>query len=818
MHGTSGQVVSEISKYTDIVNDSQQLLLWYSEVARPYLEQNARDHLVTLDNDADRLQRLLDRTDEVTVCFLGHSGIGKSTLLNAVAAGRDQVLPAGGIGPLTAQATEVHFSNVPSFKVEYHKKSHLWRIVFALERHHERSSGAQSVGVEPVSPIVVDEETKSELTEEIAASDGSEADSGGAVYVKQALQITAGDQFAQRSIEYLIDSLRVACGQESRWHSEISVDDMQRVTRVRGALEMSEKNRPFELRSSGDMQEVTRELKLHAAGFLAPLISNISVGWPSDLLEAGVRLVDLPGVGIARDAYRRVTKEFIREKARAVVLVVDRAGPTAETVDLLRTSGYWDRLVGAADDPNSDPCKLIIAVTKVDDVASEEWRNTEDLPGKPRPKKRVVYAALVEEFKLRMKSQISDQLGTIGTTGNAAVTQARATAREQILSTLEVHPISAPEYRKFLLDNEDERAFLRSEEESGVPALRESLKNLAKAERHARHVGLTDVYDRFRQGVDGELMRLDALWREQTRAADEAARLEAELDVAIAPKRKERDLRVGAFREFLDATATTRIRELVLEARQVAEEEVAHYLSGLRGTHWATLRAAVRRGGAFVGTRAVNLPDDIAGMFQEPMAAVWGQKLLKDVKSRTQQFAKDQCSLVEELCTWAEEHTEEATARLISGQRKRIERRAAQMQDVGKEAVTDLRKVVKQTLSDAIDKPIRLACDRFVKEGDDIGPGVKNRIIGLFQELAAKATRAAQEPAARILQENFSVVRNEIRSAFEDWGDPLQETADLIVQRHLKNASRKDAERRDAMLKAIEGVLSKQPKDKALVR
>ena len=48
--------------------------------------------------------------------------------------------------------------------------------------------------------------------------------------------------------------------------------------------------------------------------------------------------------------------------------------PTAETVELLRTSGYWDRLVGAADDPESDPCSLIIAVTKVDDVASEEWR------------------------------------------------------------------------------------------------------------------------------------------------------------------------------------------------------------------------------------------------------------------------------------------------------------------------------------------------------------------------------------------------------------------------------------------------------------
>ena len=89
------------------------------------------------------------------------------------------------------------------------------------------------------------------------------------------------------------------------------------------------------------------------------------------------------------------------------------------------------------------------------------------------------------------------------------------------------------------------------------------------------------------------------------------------------------------------------------------------------------------------------------------MAAVWGQRLLKDVKARTDQFAKDQQALVEEICTWAQERTETATAVLMSNQRKRIARRSLQMQDVGKEAVTDLRKVVKQTLSDAIEKPIR---------------------------------------------------------------------------------------------------------------
>jgi len=178
------------------------------------------------------------------------------------------------------------------------------------------------------------------------------------------------------------------------------------------------------------------------------------VGWPSDLLKSGVVLVDLPGVGIAQDSYRDVTKSYVRDKARAVIVTVDRAGPTESTMDLLRTSGYWQRLVGAADDPASDACSMLIAVTRVDDVTQTEWQNqTSTLEeGTPRPKKREVFAQLVEEFKPRMKAQIVEQLGKIGDSSNDSVNEAREQARASIMDSLEIHPVSAPELRKILLE------------------------------------------------------------------------------------------------------------------------------------------------------------------------------------------------------------------------------------------------------------------------------------------------------------------------------------------------------------------------------
>ena len=154
---------------------------------------------------------------------------------------------------------------------------------------------------------------------------------------------------------------------------------------------------------------------------------------------------------------------------------------------------------------------------------------------------RVLQTSL--EVVCALRSRISSD--RYGDSGNEAVSTARAAAREQILSTLEIHPVSAPEYRKILLDNEDDRAFLRAEDETGVPGLKARLVALAKAEQEARLRGIVEISERFRQGVVGELVRLDGLWREETRATDEAEKLERELESVIAPKRKERDLRVG---------------------------------------------------------------------------------------------------------------------------------------------------------------------------------------------------------------------------------------------------------------------------------
>lgn len=819
--------------------DAAVVLAWWQK-ERGFFSEHFPTALAQLDNDAARLQKLAAADEEVVVCVLGQAAVGKSTLLNALVARAETLLPAGGIGPLTALATQVRYSAEPYFCVRYQDARQLHGVRLALEAELRRQGRATALAQSPI-------DTPADAESALFAIDGDPdpraVDDGGALtnaesndvehrqsvdrerrrrideLTKLVCQVVKGDQFVEAEPSYLAQAIRSLLSGQPSMLAALDEVDRERIARASSCLAAGRGGKLVRYSAIELKHDFHRVLREHVSGFLAPLVEQIEVGWPSEILKNGLMLVDLPGVGIASDRYTSITSEFIRQKARAVVLVVDRAGPTDASVDLIRDSGYWDRLLLSSDDPSSDPCTLIVAVSKIDDVAREEQHQFDHLPSGQRPRLRDVFARLKDEVEVKIRAQARDCFSKLSMqpTQDEHVRVAREEAGKALLSALQVFPISATQYRDYYrrLDGDDEAfPFVGDPQQSGIPALQDYLVQLATAQREDRRQAREEVLTRLVRTISGSLDQAFTQWSENLQAMEEAVQLRQELEQFLEPKRLELANREGAFREFLDNTINVRIEELVAKAQTAAQQEIQRYLWALSDCHWATLRATVTRGGTFVSgmSRRVDLASDVAQRFQEPMAAVWSQTLLKQVRRRTQQHGGAIQQIVGEICDWVDDrHETHVQRQVLDAQKELIRDRVHQLGQVGQEAVDELKDAVKREMVQQIVQPIRSACQKFVERGDAYGSGVKRRILDLFHTLVDESVASAGVPTTNLLRSRFVEVHVEIVKALAEWGDPIDQTADAVVEREETRRRRSDAQRRTKILADLQQLRETAP-------
>lgn len=278
--------------------------------------------------------------DAFEIGVIGLSGVGKSSLLNALLAPTLELLPSGGIGPLTGVPIRIRHEQMPSLRVTYRG---------GATRHWQRDSTTAA--------------------------------------------------FLARIHEHISGSGAVGC-------------------------------------------------------------DSLEVGWSSPLLETGLTVVDLPGLGIANDAYAQHTRAWL-EQAKAVLVVTDRAGVADSVVTALRRSGFLTRVASGQAD-------LICVVTKLDQVADDARRS--DRSGS---KWSTCFRSIVEQAESELLGQLTAILRYENPHRDA---DADARARD----SFRVFGVSSLEHRRVVERDEEQRPRLHLAESSGVPSVRRALTALAR--------------------------------------------------------------------------------------------------------------------------------------------------------------------------------------------------------------------------------------------------------------------------------------------------------------------------------------------------
>jgi hypothetical protein len=799
---------------------AREILDLYRSEIRPFLAEYKAADLTTLDLNAEMLEGAVRAAGGLKIGFVGESQVGKSSLINALL---DRLaLPAGGTGPLTAQATRVKGGTENRFTATYHARKQLHQHAFALGAYLRRRGDLVAVA-EPETEQANEGTSAAEMEDEntadgptiasvVAATElvrssegGDEAEQGrrsdgGEYLLEQAKRILVhkNSDVDHKSVTplQLLNALRAILGQKPAADGQLPQGLVPRIGEVKRLLGSTEVYSETESEGVAAFHE---ELLQRAAGWRSPLIASLEVVVTNPELE-GIDLVDLPGIGTLSDPAAKEAERFVTAEGDALVIVFRNSGVTDTVAELLERTGVITKLLFAGD-REVPPIQLVLAVTHLDSVAKERYRAKKQISrntGEPLPDRHHLFRELSAEMAERLCEQVGSALRRSKSFEDLPDDDREARERvvQELIAQMKIVCVASPDYLSLKLDFDD--GFLQDVEATGIPELRRHLRRMASQADDRRHRLIHQYTGSLCQNMTSNLTAVAQLFEEgKGPAVQEWERFRTELTTAAEPLRVEMAAYHGQTIGLLREGVQTEIEMICLEAETAGHKRLRRLSREGAALHYASLKAALMRDAVW-SRRGVDYPTALTLAMVDHLATAWEPKIIAKVRSHVNQLVKRDVALVERLCDSARRLDARIVAEeQIEAQKRLLQEHARAAVSWTREQLEELSDAVAKSLRGAIERPIVRACKRAIQAGIQYGTGAKNRILAAFEDGGEEAVSEARGTAEAVLKKHYAALLRRLEDGFlKEHHDSISSALAALTDEEIMRAKRSDAQRK----------------------
>lgn len=698
---------------------------WFRETLAPLAGPDDRSAFDSWRRELAAVKDLVDDASRVRVALIGTTGAGKSTFLNAVL--RQEVLPVGVMHPCTAFVTSVTYAPGPRFTLAI--------------RYATREEWARDV------------ETFASMLEP------GETDDDGAAHLE-----------STRMVEVARKRLQGVFGDAITDDPTADAVRSAELPRAVEALFEGDAVQSFEFNDSKEMLGHLRGL-IRGESPLWPLVREVSVSGPYEPLQAGIEIVDLPGLNDPNEARVEVTREYLRTSPFVWLVFPMVRGLTADIQRILHEERILRTLV-----LNGTYAGLALVGTKADDI---DMDSAEQLGLPEDCELSELIAAYREQTVSEAREQLEEIVRGLPSSADTAETHRRML---EMARNVRVHTTSASAYNRLAGVGRLRKDYgLDDEGETGIPEVRDHLAQIGReagANFNARTASAR--LEQLRQEIDlyfrakGEATSPQA---EEARARflEQSDNFARDVSSYRVRAQQQLDLYRKHFFDRLDPLYRTSV------------QGVAQTTERWHGLYWSTLRAIVQRNGVFRSPstgKAHDLNGDLSEPFLAGLPVAWEAYFTDDLGRvtdelvvRMQEAGKNFCGKVA------------LTAELLLNQRESMgsqlswfEQKVSLLAD---EAERNIHNTIAERRSELAAKLPLVAKERMQPAYDaakgERGTGMKLRILGHLETTAMEAAQPMYATIQSMILEGLGDLDVVIGGLFQRLADEAIAQSQTVV-------------------------------------